>query len=92
MHSRLNFLSGLFLLTYSQTTNLSLLREKDFKDFSLGEVNFSPLSIKISIARKLQFACPPAVIGMSITTMPATFQQKHPKAEGAARAPLRACL
>lgn len=84
MHFRLNFLSVFFLLAHSQTTNISLLREKEFKEFSLkirGEVIFSLLSGYISIARKMQFACPPGVVGMSIATVPATFQQKHPKAE-----------
>lgn len=76
MYSRLNFLSGLFLLTYSQTTNILLLREKGFKEFSLRGVNFSPLSGEISTARKAQFACLPDVVGTSIVTMPATFQQK----------------
>lgn len=92
MYSRLNFLSDLCLLTYSQKTNISLLREKDFEEFPLGEVIFSPLSGKISIARKAQFACLPDEVGMSTATMPAPFPQKYPKAERASQAPLSAWL
>lgn len=70
---------------------MSLLREKDLKEFPLEEVSLSPLSVKINIAMKAQLACPPDVVGMSIATMSLAFQQSYPKAGRAFRATLRAC-
>lgn len=91
MYSRLNFFSGVFPPTYSQTANISLLGEKNLKEFPLGKVSFPPLSEKIDIATKVQPTYPPEVVEMSSAAASLTFYQSYPKAERAFQATLRAC-